>query len=278
MAGDDARGYTPRTTPQVPRATRDAYRRPAAPRRSPSPSAQPATPPRRFKPQRPWVYKMRRIVAVLLILVLIVGFIRACVPSEHDREMKAWKEQANQAVEQPIDVGDADIPPSRPVEMRIPSLDMTAKFEDGDCRFKDGAIDPDALSEACAFTAKDKPYVLPGTTSEDIVVIAGHAAAGVPAVFDKLYDVKEQRHTVNPGDTMYLKTQESGDRWLKYQATDLHEPDKKGLSQSAEIWGNVPMPGRLLTISCIQPANPFEDAVRNAVIGWQLQGVVDQPE
>ena len=277
MAGSDARGYTPRTTPPVPRADRDAYRRPA-PRRTPAPDARPATPPRRFKPQPPWVYKMRRTVAVVLSLVFIVGFIRACVPSEHDREMKAWKEQANQAVEQPVDVGESDIPPSRPVEMRIPSLDLTAKFEKGDCRFKDGAIDPDTLTEACAFTAKDKPYVLPGTTSEDIVVISGHAAAGVPAVFDKLYDVKEQRHTVNPGDILYLKTEESGDRWLKYQATDLHEPDKKGLSQSAEIWGNVPMPGRLLTISCIQPANPFEDAVRNAVIGWQLQGVVDQPE
>ena len=278
MAGDDARGYVPRTTPQVPRAQRDAYRRPPAPRRTPPPAGRPAPPPRRFKRQPKWVYTMRRTVAVLLILFLIVGFIRACVPSEHDREMKAWKEQANQAVEQPMDVADEDIPPSRPVEMRIPGLDLTAKFEDGDCRFKDGAIDPDSLSEACAFTAADKPYALPGTTSEDIVVIAGHAAAGVPAVFDKLYDVKEQRHTVKTGDTMYLKTKESGDRWLKYQATDLHEPDKKGLSQSAEIWGNVPMPGRLLTISCIQPANPFEDAVRNAVIGWQLQGVADQPE
>lgn len=267
MAGENARGYIPRTTPAVPRR---ASSRPAPSR--------PASPPRRFKPQPPWVYKMRRIVAVLLLIFLVLLFIRACVPSEHDREMEAWKEQANQAIEQPLDVGEGDIAPSRPVEMRIPGLDLTAKFEDGDCRFKDGAIDPDTLGEACAFTAKDKPYVLPGTTSEDIVVIAGHAAAGVPAVFDKLYDVKNQRHTVKTGDTMYLKTQESGDRWLKYQATDLHEPEKEGLSQSAEIWGNVPMPGRLLTISCIQPANPFEDAVRNAVIGWQLQGVVDQPE
>lgn len=257
MAGDDVRGYPPRRTPPA--------------------GVRPTPPPRRFTPQPPHVYKRRRRVAVILLVLFVLLFIRACVPSEHDREMKAWREQANQALEQPLDVGE-EIAPSRPVEMRVPSVGLTAKFEDGDCRFKDGAIDPDTLSEACAFTAKDKPYVLPGTTSEDIVVIAGHAAAGVPAVFDKLYDVKEQRHTVHAGDTMYLKTKESGDRWLKYQATDLHEPDKKGLSQSAEIWGNVPMPGRLLTISCIQPANPFEDAVRNAVIGWQLQGVVDQPE
>ena len=38
------------------------------------------------------------------------------------------------------------------------------------------------------------------------------------------------------------------------------------------------MPGRLLTITCIQPANPFQDSVRNAVIGWQYQGVVTADE
>ena len=32
------------------------------------------------------------------------------------------------------------------------------------------------------------------------------------------------------------------------------------------------MPGRLLTISCIQPANPLKAAVRNAVVGWQFEG------
>ena len=187
------------------------------------PRLQVAPPPaeRRFKPQPAHVYKRRRWSAFWVMVVLVVLFIRFFVPSEHDREMKAWKEQANQPIEQPLDVGEGDIAPSRPVEMRIPGLDLTAKFEDGDCRFKDGAIDPDTLGEACAFTAKDKPYVLPGTTSEDIVVIAGHAAAGVPAVFDKLYDVKNQRHTVKTGDTMYLKTAESGDRWLKYQVSEM---------------------------------------------------------
>ncbi|WP_241807368.1 hypothetical protein [Corynebacterium diphtheriae] len=33
------------------------------------------------------------------------------------------------------------------------------------------------------------------------------------------------------------------------------------------------MPGRLLTISCIQPANLLEAAVKNAVVGWQYRGV-----
>lgn len=36
------------------------------------------------------------------------------------------------------------------------------------------------------------------------------------------------------------------------------------------------MPGRLLTISCIQPANPLAAAVRNAVVGWQYRGVGEE--
>lgn len=251
MAGDDVRGYPPRRTPPA--------------------RVHPAAPPRRFAPQPPHVYRRRRRVAVLLLILLVLVFIRACVPSEHDREMKAWKEQANQAAQQPLDVGE-EIPPSRPVEMRIPALDMTAEFEDEDCRLIEGAVVPSSADRACAFTVDDRPYVLPGTSSGDIVVLAGDAAdAGAfrPLGGDQ---------SLSPGDSMYLKTRESGDRWLKYQVTDLHEPYAGALPQTAEIWGNVPMPGRLLTISSIQPANPYEDDVRNSVIGWQLQDVVDQPE
>lgn len=234
----------------------------------------PPRPPRRWPVRPPWVYKLRRRVAVGLLLLLIVLFIRFCVPSEHDREMKAWREQAQQPqVVQELDGVDQDIPPSRPVEMRIPAIGLTASFEPGDCRFRNGAIDPESLTEACAFTTEGKPYSLPGTNADDISVIAGHAAAGRAAVFDSLYNASADRHTINPGDTLYIKTENSGNEWLKYQATDFHSPEKEGLSQSVEIWGDVPMPGRLLTITCVQPANPFRQSVRNAVIGWQLQGV-----
>ncbi|EFK55592.1 hypothetical protein KBP53_09920 [Corynebacterium genitalium ATCC 33030] len=245
----------------------DRRRKPVQPR--------PAPPPRKYPPKPMWVYKMRRWGAVLILLFLVVAFIRACVPSEHDREMEAWQEQSQiPSVVQENQVAGEDIPVSRPVEMTIPSIGLNANFEEADCRFMDGAIDPASLTEACAFTAEDKPYSLPGTNADDIVVIAGHAAAGVPAVFDALYDVRADRHTVAPGDALYLRTEESGDKWLKYQATDLHSPEKEGLSQAAEIWGDAPMPGRLLTISCVQPNNPFQQSTRNAVVGWQLQEVV----
>ena len=38
------------------------------------------------------------------------------------------------------------------------------------------------------------------------------------------------------------------------------------------------MPGRLLTISCVQPSNLLANSVRNAVVGWQLEGTATDDE
>lgn len=164
------------------------------------------------------------------------------------------------------------IEPSPAVELFIPAIEVHAEFEDGSCRVVNGAINPDSMNQACTYTADDRPYSLPGTTAQDIVVIAGHTGAGVPAVFNNLYDGSANEHKVHMGDKLYVRTANSGQNWLIYTATDLHDPDKQGLSDDASIWGDGPMPGRLLTISCIQPANPLEPAVRNAVVGWQYEG------
>lgn len=164
------------------------------------------------------------------------------------------------------------IPPAAAQEMFIPAINVHANFEEGSCRVKDGAIDPGTLDKACTYTAPDRPYSLPGTNAPDIVVIAGHTGAGVPAVFNDLYDGTADRHRVAVGDKLYIRTAESGDNWLVYSASDLHDPSKDALSKDPQIWGDGPMPGRLLTISCIQPANPLASAVRNAVVGWQYQG------
>ena len=161
---------------------------------------------------------------------------------------------------------------SRPLEMYIPAIGLVAGFEPNDCRAYDGTIDPATLDLACAYTAPDRPYSLPGSQAEDIVVTAGHTGSGVEAVFDKLYDGSADHHTVREGDVLYLRTEASGEAWLKYTATDFHDPVKASLSSDASIWGYGPTPGRLLTISCIQP--PFyQQSVRNAVVGWQFEGV-----
>lgn len=227
---------------------------------------------RRKKPANSWTYLARRAAAVLVALVVLLVALRACgiIGGQEDEQEVAPPPSATQSVDEVV--------PSRPLEMTVPKVGLHAKFEKDVCLFKDGSIDPSTLSEACVYTADDRPYSLPGTSASDIVVVAGHAAAGVPAIFDKLYDPSNEHHTVAVGDALYVRTEQSGDRWLKYEATDLHEPEKTALAQSQEIWGTGPMPGRLLTVTCIQPANPFAPSVKNAVVGWQLRGVVPAEE
>lgn len=240
----------------------------------------PRTPPRHPKqrPPRPatpqGVYRVRRIAALLLLVLAVTLVIRACSP---DRPPEQPAEQANEQVagapgerREPASV----IPQSRPLEMVVPVIGLRAEFEPGDCRIVNGAIDPKTMDKACAYTGADKPYALPGTDAEDIVVVAGHTGAGFSAVFNTLYDGTRERPNVNPGDSLFIRTEASGEDWLKYTATDAHEPEKTALSGDPDIWGTGPMPGRLLTISCIQPANLLADSVRNAVVGWQLEGTV----
>lgn len=270
MTGDT---YVPRRPPELPRSSRyDAPQRrhPNQPRH-----ANRASQPRR--PRKPqWVYWVRRAGALLILFLLLTGIVRACsgpaepetAPVETTQPTTTTETTTEQSTPPP-----AHIDAARPVEMVIPAVGMSAKFDDGDCRVVDGKVDPAGLSKACIYTAEDKPYELPGTDASDIVVIAGHAAAGVPAVFDKLYKPSDNAHTLKLGDTLFIRTASSGEWWLKYVVTDLHEPMKDALAGDAAIWGTGATPGRLLTISCVQPVNPFEDSVRNAVIGWQFEGV-----
>lgn len=217
-----------------------------------------------------WRAAAASVAAVMLLFGVFRAFGLNDTSEEHNEATVVAPESTTQVM--------GEVAPSRPLEMTVPNVNLHANFEQNDCKYKNGAIDPSTLSEACVYTAEDRPYSLPGTNAPDIVVVAGHAAAGVPAVFDKLYDPGNGRHTVTIGDALYVRTEASGDRWLKYQATDLHEPEKTALSQSQDIWGTAPMPGRLLTITCIQPANPFAPSVKNAVVGWQFQGVVNADE
>ena len=215
----------------------------------------------------------RRGMGMLLVLALVFVGIVAALNVNKESDAPAPQPPAEVIAEPP-----AAIEPSPAVEMYIPSIDVRAEFEEGSCRVKDNKINPDSMNKACTYTADDKPYALPGTDSPDIVVIAGHTGAGVPAVFNNLYDGRADEHKASIGDKLYLRTENSGEQWLVYTATDLHDPSKDGLEQDTSIWGEDPMPGRLLTISCIQPANLLAAAVRNAVVGWQFEGVTSTPE
>lgn len=249
--------YVPRTPPQHPRSA----------------------PPPAGTPQ--WVYHARRLGALALLILLIAVPVRCAtrdddpVPETPTAETSAGEETSAPEVRRQAE---SSIPASRPVELVVPVIGLRAGFEEGDCRVVGGAIDPRSMDKACAYTAEDRPYSLPGTDADDIVVVAGHTGAGVNAVFNKLYDGSASRHTVAVGDTLFIRTEDSGEDWLEYVATDLHDPDKNALAGDPAIWGDGPMPGRLLTISCIQPANLLADSVRNAVVGWQLKGTVTGDE
>lgn len=230
------------------------------------------TPAPRRKSPRPRTPISRRGLGVLLILAMVlVGIVAAL---QINKEPDAPAPQPTDVVAEPAAV----IEPSPAVEMYIPTIDVRAEFEEGSCRIKDNKINPDSMSKACTYTAEDKPYSLPGTDAQDVVVVAGHTGAGVPAVFNNLYDGSADEHKASVGDKLYLRTQNSGEQWLVYTATDLHDPSKDGLEQDESIWGTDAQPGRLLTISCIQPANPLAAAVRNAVVGWQFEGVTEAPD
>lgn len=218
-----------------------------------------------------WVYHVRRIVAVLIVVLLVRALLDDDTPPPEPQAAPEETTSAPSATTVRRQAA-AQIASGRPVEMVVPVLGMRAGFEEADCRVVDGAIDPRSMDKACALTGEGYPYALPGTDAKDLVVIAGHTGAGVSGVFDKLYDGTAERHTVAEGDYLYVRTETSGEDWLVYRATDLHDPDKKALASDPAIWGNGPMPGRLLTISCIQPANLLADSVRNAVVGWQLEG------
>ena len=221
-------------------------------------------------------YHVRRIAALLILFLLVRAGFKALLHDEPSDPPVAAPETSVSA--EPRRQAAASIAQGRPVEMVVPVLGLRAGFEQGDCRVVDGKIDPKSMDKACALTGQDYPYELPGTNAGDIVVVAGHTGAGVDAVFNKLYDGKAERHTVATGDTLFVRTETSGEDWLKYTATDLHDPDKGALASNTEIWGTGPMPGRLLTISCIQPANLLADSVRNAVVGWQLAGTATDDE
>ena len=221
-------------------------------------------------------YHVRRIAALLILFLLVRAGFKALLHDEPSDPPVPAQETSVSA--EPRRQAAASIAQGRPVEMVVPVLGLRAGFEQADCRVVDGKIDPKSMDKACALTGQDYPYELPGTNAGDIVVVAGHTGAGVDAVFNKLYDGKAERHTVATGDTLFVRTETSGEDWLKYTATDLHDPDKGALASNTEIWGTGPMPGRLLTISCIQPANLLADSVRNAVVGWQLAGTATDDE
>ena len=176
-----------------------------------------------------------------------------------------------------------EIAPSIPVRMRVPSVGLDATILSVACPLDaNGDLHPATLGEACYYTTPDKPYELPGTTTHDVSVLAGHTCRWCgDAVFNPLYDWQNQQFRVKIGDELWLKTEKSGEQWLVYRAIATYTP-KKGsgtgsLRESTEIWGAAPKPNRLLTIGCLQPNDGAPASSENIVIEWEFADVASTP-
>ncbi len=164
---------------------------------------------------------------------------------------------------------------SEPVELYVPALGVHIPVGPAPCPVVGGMIDPDRKRPgfACYYVARDRPYTLPGSDSPDVSVLAGHTMRQGAAAFNPFFNVRTQRFTVVEGDELRLRTVTSGTRWLVYRAVSFHSPEKAGgLAADASVWGTGPLPGRLLTIGCLQPADLSLTSTRNIVIAWQYVG------
>lgn len=164
---------------------------------------------------------------------------------------------------------------SMPVEISMPDLGITQVVDDDLCRMTAQGIDPVGMMDVCFYTAADRPFVLPSTDQEDVAVMAGHAGSYTPGIFDDVYDAENDTFAVDEGDELRVRTEASGDKWLVYKAADFHTPSKRDLAVDDDIWGTEPTPGRLLLLTCLQPADFSLPALDNAVVGYQFSHVAD---
>lgn len=170
---------------------------------------------------------------------------------------------------------------SVPKRVMIPAIGVDVEIDEAvPCPLNDaGMVEPDFRfpMKACYYTALNKPYQLPGTTTTDLSVIVGHTWRKGDAAFNPMYDwqAANPHVMVELGDELLLKTQASGEHVLVYQAVQIDEVDKYGpdhLGQSTKVWGTKPIPNWLVTLACLQPSNSLEHSTKVIAIGWKLVG------
>lgn len=167
------------------------------------------------------------------------------------------------------------VPAGRPLMLYFPKLKTSVRLDDKSCpQNEDGLFDPDRtnLMAACYVHNPSYVYEFPGTNAKDVAVFYGHTWREGEAAFNLLYDWERQRFNFQRGDEVWVRTVTSGKQWLVYRAENFFTPFKHGrtsLVNDETIWGAAPMPGKLITVGCLQPLS----SNRNVVIRWQFAGV-----
>ena len=95
------------------------------------------------------------------------------------------------------------------------------------------------------------------------------SCADAPGVLDEFRDMVKALHRAGIEvilDVVYNHTAEGGH--------DGPTLSWRGLANDTSVWGTAPIPGRLLTIGCLQPTDLSQASTRNVVVAWDLGAVV----
>jgi sortase (surface protein transpeptidase) len=114
-------------------------------------------------------------------------------------------------------------------------------------------------------------FAQPGTDSPSLAVLAGHSSRKFDTAFNKLY----VQGAALVGQTVYLRTTASGDRWLAYRIERTFTPDKDQLPYLTAVWGGdgSSTSGRLVLVTC-QQNETSTTSTANYVAVAQFEGVV----
>ncbi len=76
-------------------------------------------------------------------------------------------------------------------------------------------------------------FAQPGTSSPDLAVLAGHSSTNLDTAFNRLY----RQGSALTGQTVYVRTEDSGDRWLAYRVEHTDTPQQGELPYLTSVWG-----------------------------------------
>jgi hypothetical protein len=162
--------------------------------------------------------------------------------------------------------------PSRAVEIYLPNsnpdLVISTSVEAlGGCR---SVIDPPRNGPDVGGVFGCTDFAQPGTSSPDLAVLAGHSSKKLDTAFNRLY----QQGSALTGQTVYVRTEDSGDRWLAYRIEHTDTPQQDELPYLTSVWGGdgSSTAGRLVLVTC-QQNDDGTPATANYVAVAQFAGV-----
>ncbi|MFZ1360467.1 MAG: class F sortase [Candidatus Saccharimonadales bacterium] len=181
--------------------------------------------------------------ALLIVLIVVIVFLaldtHSATPSPS---------QGSDQLSTGLGVSAMAVPPSQPVELRVPSndslLNITARIKPmpTHCR---SIIDPPRDPENMGGIYSCNDFALPSTASSNFAVLAGHAGAGIEAWFNRLY----RRGQGFVGQEALVRTKASHNSWLVYTVQAVYTPHKSQLPYMQEVWGGDTA-GRLIMVTC----------------------------